>query len=110
MPTQMCPFIAGGEGFSRRCFKIVNGSGHAHARQICWVTSLLMVLYPKQGKIWRYSIPEEMRYSIPLYKLWGLVAELICHLQGSTPYEIRFSHKTYRPSPTKDVRLEGSSP
>jgi hypothetical protein len=23
--------------------------------------------------------------------------------QGSTPYGIRFSHKTYRPSPTKDV-------
>jgi hypothetical protein len=24
-------------------------------------------------------------------------------IQGSTPYGIRFSHKTYRPSPTKDV-------
>jgi hypothetical protein len=26
-----------------------------------------------------------------------------CHLQGFTPYGIRFSHKTYRPSPTTDV-------
>jgi hypothetical protein len=42
-------------------------------------------------------------YSLPPYKWWGSVAELTCHLQGSTPYGIRFSHKTYRPSPTKGV-------
>jgi hypothetical protein len=37
------------------------------------------------------------------YKRWGSVAEITCHLQGSTPNGIRFSHKTYRPSATKDV-------
>jgi hypothetical protein len=42
-------------------------------------------------------------YSTPPHKRWGSVAELTYHLQGSTPYGIRFSHKTYRPSPTKDV-------
>jgi hypothetical protein len=42
-------------------------------------------------------------YSILLYKRWGSVADLTCHLQGSTPYGIRFSHKSYRPSPTKAV-------
>jgi hypothetical protein len=42
-------------------------------------------------------------YSIPPYKRWASVAELTCHLQGSTPYGIRFSHRTYRPLPTKDV-------
>jgi hypothetical protein len=42
-------------------------------------------------------------YSIPPYKRWGSVAELTCHLQGSTSYGIRLSHKTYRPSPNKDV-------
>jgi hypothetical protein len=42
----------------------------------------------------------------PLYKRWGSVAELTCHLQGSTPCGIRFSHKTYRPAPTKDVTLK----
>jgi hypothetical protein len=40
---------------------------------------------------------------LPPYKLWGSVAELTCHLQGSTPYGVKFSPKTYRPSPTKDV-------
>jgi hypothetical protein len=39
----------------------------------------------------------------PPYKRWGSVVDLTRHLQGSTPYGIRFSHKTYRPSPTKDV-------
>jgi hypothetical protein len=29
----------------------------------------------------------------PHYKRWVSVAELTCHLQGSTPYGIRFSHK-----------------
>jgi hypothetical protein len=42
-------------------------------------------------------------YSIPPYKRWGSVAELTCHLQSSTPHGTKFSHKTYRPSPTKDV-------
>jgi hypothetical protein len=42
-------------------------------------------------------------YSTSPYERWGLVAELTCHLQNSTPYGIRFSQKTYRPSPTKDV-------
>jgi hypothetical protein len=42
-------------------------------------------------------------YSIPPCKRWGPVAELTRHLQGSTPSGIRFSHKNYRPSPTKDV-------
>jgi hypothetical protein len=42
-------------------------------------------------------------YIIPLYKRWGSVEELTCHLQGSTPYGIKFFHKTYRPSPDKDV-------
>jgi hypothetical protein len=42
-------------------------------------------------------------YSIPPFKRWGSVAELTCHSQGSIPYETRFSHKTYRPSPTKNV-------
>jgi hypothetical protein len=42
-------------------------------------------------------------YSLLPYKRWGTVAELTCHLQASTPYGIRFSHKTYRPSPTKDL-------
>jgi hypothetical protein len=42
------------------------------------------------------------------------VAELRCHLQSSSPYGIRFSHKTYRPSPIKDVTwknplLEGTA-
>jgi hypothetical protein len=32
-------------------------------------------------------------YSIPPYKRWGSVAELTCHSPGSTPYEIKFSHK-----------------
>jgi hypothetical protein len=41
--------------------------------------------------------------SIPLYKRWGSVAELTCHLQGTTAYGIRISHKTYRPSPTRNV-------
>jgi hypothetical protein len=41
--------------------------------------------------------------SVYPYKRWGSVAELTCHLQGSTRYGIRFSHETYRPSPTKDV-------
>jgi hypothetical protein len=36
-------------------------------------------------------------------KMWGPVAELTCYLQGSTLYGIKFSHKTYRPSPTTDV-------
>jgi hypothetical protein len=40
-------------------------------------------------------------YGIPPYKRWGWVAELTCHLQGSTPSGIRFSHKTT--SPTRDV-------
>jgi hypothetical protein len=30
----------------------------------------------------------------PPYKWWGSVAELACHLQGSIPYGIRFSHKS----------------
>jgi hypothetical protein len=38
-------------------------------------------------------------YIIPPYKRWG-------YLQGSTPYGIIISHKTYRPSPTKDVTWE----
>jgi hypothetical protein len=42
-------------------------------------------------------------YSISPYKRWGSVAELKCHLQGSNHYGMSFSHKTYRPSPTKDV-------
>jgi hypothetical protein len=42
-------------------------------------------------------------YSIPPYKRWGPGEELTCQLQGFTSYGIRFSHKTYRPSPTKDV-------
>jgi hypothetical protein len=37
------------------------------------------------------------------YKRWGSVAELKCHLQGSTLSGIRFSHNAYRPSPTNDV-------
>jgi hypothetical protein len=45
----------------------------------------------------------EINHSIPSYKRWGSVAELTCYLQGSTPYGIKLSHKTYRPSPTKDV-------
>jgi hypothetical protein len=40
---------------------------------------------------------------MPPYKRWGSVAELTWHLQGSTPYGRRFSHKIYRPSPTKDI-------
>jgi hypothetical protein len=42
-------------------------------------------------------------YSMPPYKRWGSVAELTCHLQDSTTCGIRCSHKTNRPSPTKDV-------
>jgi hypothetical protein len=42
-------------------------------------------------------------FMVVLYKRWGSVSELTCHLQGSTAHGIRFSHKTYRPSPTKDV-------
>jgi hypothetical protein len=34
---------------------------------------------------------------------WESVAELTCHLQGSTLYGIKLSQKTDRPSPTKDV-------
>jgi hypothetical protein len=45
---------------------------------------------------WKYTV-------YPPFKRWGSVAELTCHLQDSTPSGIRFSHKTYRPSPTKDV-------
>jgi hypothetical protein len=41
--------------------------------------------------------------SIPPYKRLGSVAELTCHSQVSTPHGIKFSHKKYRPSPTKDV-------
>jgi hypothetical protein len=41
-------------------------------------------------------------YSIPPYKRWGSVAELSCHLAGSIPYGIRFSHKSY----PKDVTLK----
>jgi hypothetical protein len=33
----------------------------------------------------------------------GSVAELTCHLHGSTPYAIRSSHESDWPSPTKDV-------
>jgi hypothetical protein len=47
--------------------------------------------------------PTSCEHSIPPYKRWGSVAELTCHLQSSTLYGIRLSHKTHRPSPTKDV-------
>jgi hypothetical protein len=39
----------------------------------------------------------------PSNKRWRSVAELTGDLQGSTFYGIRSSHRTYRPSPTKDV-------
>jgi hypothetical protein len=42
-------------------------------------------------------------YTVYPYKRWGSVAGLTYHLQGSTPYWIRFPRKTYRPLPTKDV-------
>jgi hypothetical protein len=45
----------------------------------------------------------ELKDSMTPYKRWGSVAEVACHVQGSTPYGIRFSHEFYRPSPTKDV-------
>jgi hypothetical protein len=48
-------------------------------------------------------------YSIPSYKRWGSLAELTWHSQCSTPYGIRFSHKIYRPSPTKDVTWKDPS-
>jgi hypothetical protein len=48
-------------------------------------------------------------YSIPPSKRWGSVVELTCHLQDSTPYGIKFSRKTYRPSPTKGVTQKDPS-
>jgi hypothetical protein len=54
------------------------------------------------------SCLELAMYEIDL--MGGSAAELACHLQGSTPYGIRFSHKPYRPSPTKGCHLERSSP
>jgi hypothetical protein len=52
--------------------------------------------------------PEDVRfedcqlYSQPPYKRWGPVAELTCHIQGSTPYGITFSHETFRPLSTQN--------
>jgi hypothetical protein len=55
-----------------------------------------------RGFDYKKGRPEHIN-SIPPYKRWGSVAEPTSHLQGSTSYEIRFSHKTYRRSPTKHV-------
>jgi hypothetical protein len=41
-------------------------------------------------------------YSLPLYELWGSVAELTCHKHDSTHYGVRFSYRILR-SPTKDI-------
>jgi hypothetical protein len=54
------------------------------------------------GKVICASFFPAYRSSPVQYKRWGSVAELICQLQGSTPYGIRLSHKIYRPAPTKD--------
>jgi hypothetical protein len=47
-------------------------------------------------------------HNIRPYKWWGSVAEMTCHLQGPTPYGVKFFHKTYRPSTTKDITSKDS--
>jgi hypothetical protein len=71
-----------------------------------WTSSPQLLYKCLQEKHWRcfYCFDaKSFQIQYTPSKRWGSVVELTCHLQGSTPYGIRFFHKTYRPSPTKDV-------